>query len=226
MAKEHPDSLQVLFRKLVPVRFIDYLLRRQEWIYQEAFQVSHDSALWSEAEARNLVGDMERAIFENEMRKSADVCGLKWENAEHAGDNFNFVRVIAGQFRLTGHRVSCPGYFVRPCVSRRQDAVVNRFMDGYVLDGALTVPLPKLEAAKAINVYILHGSTTVDGQRRLFLELAAPDSELEGYHWQCSFLDLRQAYLADARQQKRTGALEDKAKPKPRKQRTEEAQNG
>src|SRR6185312_732255 len=218
-------SLQVLFRKTVPVGFIDYLLRRQQWIYEEAKQNCYGNSLWSEAEARSMLGDTERAIFEHEMRKGAEKFGLKWENASHAGDNFNYVRISAGSFRLTGHRVPCPGYFVRRCVSRQQNAAVNRFMDGYVLDGALSVPLPKLEAASAINVYALHGTTVIDGKESQFLELAAPDSELEGYHWKCGFLDLRQAYLADARKQKTSSNVEDKAQPKPRKQRREEAKN-
>src|SRR5581483_5598644 len=121
--------------------------------------------------------------------------------------NCSYVKVAAGPFRLTTHRVATPGSFVAPCVSRKQDAAVNEFMDGYVLhedgvrDGAvcLCVPLPALEQAKEIAVYALHGTWEQDGRRTPFLEIAAPDADLEVYRWQCSFNDLKQAYLADSR---------------------------
>ena len=194
-ADDSQDSLQVLFRQTVPVEFVDHLTRRQRWVYEEANRQCYDNPLWTEAEARYILGHTERVLFENEMRKGAVSFGIDWENANHVGDNCTYVKVVSGKFKMTGHRVPCPGYFVRPAESRKQEAAVNRFMDGYVLDGALSIPLPLLKQAKQIAAYILHG-TTVDenGEKKLFLQLAIPDSELDGYRWECSFVDLRQAY--------------------------------
>jgi hypothetical protein len=214
---DRPDSLQVLFRKAVPVEFVSYLQRRQEWIYQEAYQSCYGDPRWTEAEARSLLGDTERALFESEMRRAAEKFGLTWRNADHVGLNCTYVKVIAGPFRISAHRVPSPGSFVRPCESRKQDAAVNKFMDGYVLDGALSVPLPRLERASEIAIHALHGSIEVDSKKNLFLELAAPDSELETYRWQCSFMELRQAYLSDARSTQSAKEIEDRAKPTPRK---------
>jgi hypothetical protein len=213
-----PNSLQVLFRRTVPLGFIDHLVRRQEWVYQEAQAQCFKNTLWTEAEARFLVGDTERALFESEMRKAAQRFNLPWQDAAHQGGNCTYVKVSAGKFRITAHRVHTPGEFVNPCASRRQDAAVNQFMEGYVLEGSLCVPLPKLEEAEEIAIYLLHGSIVApDGQRASFINLAAPDSELEHYQWQCSSAELKQAYLADSRSSDKDGEVRDLVQPTVRK---------
>jgi hypothetical protein len=164
-----------------------------------------------------MLGDTERAIFESETRKAAIACGLSWEDAAHLGGNCTYVKVSVGNFRITTHRVQSPGCFVEPCESRKQDAAVNQFMDEYIDEDLLVVPLPKLRHAAEIAVYLLHGTTeSQDSKRSPFLEVAAPDSELKVYRWQCSLADLRMAYMADARKADATPDIEDKAKPKPK----------
>ena len=129
---------------------------------------------------------------------------LRWENVDHIGKNSSCVHIYAGNINLTTHRVACPGYFVRPCESRKQDAADDEFMDGYFLEGSLCAPLPTLSAAKEIRLYILQGSALNEkGERESFIELAAPDSALAQYPWIRSFGELQQAYLADAREANR-----------------------
>jgi hypothetical protein len=227
MEPENTDSLQLHFRKSVPVAFIARLIQRQEWIYEEARQQCFNGTLWSKAEARWMLGDTERAIFESEMRKAAKASGLNCEDADHLAKNCTYVKVSAANFRITAHRVPSPGCFVEPCESRKQDAAVNKFLDEWIDDGLLCAPLPKITSAKEIAIYVLHGATkSIEGKRTLFLELAAPDSELQDYRWNCSFADLRQSYLADAREPSAARSVEDKAKPKPKKKKDKpEAEN-
>ncbi len=226
MGSENVDPLQTHFRKSVPVAFITRLIQRQEWIYEEARQYCLNSTLWSDVEGRWMLGDTERAIFESEMRKAAVASGLRCEDADHFGNNCKYVKVTASNFRITAHRVVTPGCFVQPCESRKQDAAVNEFLDEWIDEGLLCVPLPKIQSAKELAIYILHGATqNHEGKRTLFLELAAPDAELQVYRWHCSFADLRQSYLADARELGATRQVEDKAKPKPKKKKDAEAEN-
>jgi len=161
------------------------------------------------------------------MRKAARASGLNCEDADHLGNNCTYVKVSAANFRITAHRVSSPGCFVQPCESRKQDAAVNGFLDEWIDDGLLCVPLPNIKAAKEVAIYVLHGATrNTEGKRILFLELAAPDSELQVYRWHCSFADLRQSYLADTREPGAARSVEDKAKPKPKKKKDKpEAEN-
>jgi hypothetical protein len=220
------DTLQVHFRQSVPVTFLDHLMRRQEWVYEEARQQCLGNALWTEAEADWMMGDTMRALFEAEFRRAAIACGLSWENVSHNGKNCTYVRVSAGNFRISSHHVSSPGSFVPPAESRKQDAAVNQFMDEYIDEGLLCAPLPKLERAKEIVIYLLHGATkSHDGRRALFLEFAAPDADSEVYQWHCSLSGLRQAYLAEARDASPDASIEDKAKPKPKKRLSEEAES-
>jgi len=167
-----------------------------------------------------MLGYTERALFKSELRKAAIDSGLPCEDVGHNANNCNYVRVSAGNIRITAHRVPTPGSFVPEAESRKQDASVNQFLDEYIDEGLLRVPLPKIQHAKEIVFYILHGSIiNLDGKKP-FLEVATPDSELSTYRWNSSFLDLRQAYMADARKDA-TKEVEDKAKPKPKKDRGE-----
>ena len=226
---ENHDNVQWHFRKSVPVKFIDHLIRRQEWVYAEARHQCCDNPLWSEPEARWMLGYTARSIFENELRKAAIASGLRVEDADHLGGNCSYVKVSAGNFRITAHRVPSPGSFVDPCESRRQDAAVNQLMDEYINEGLLCAPLPRIQQAKEIQIYLLHGELDNQaGVRMPFLELAAPDWELSKYQWQCSLSDLRQLYVADARIAGTETALEDRARPKPKqnkKQDRPEAEN-
>lgn len=142
------DSLFDHIRKQIPAGFVTYLAQRQPQVYPEAAATAFSDPRWTEAEGRMLVGDVERAIFESISRKAAEKYKLRWENVDHIGKNSSCVHIYAGNVNLTTHRVACPGYFVRPCESRKQDAAVNEFMDGYFLEGSLCAPLPTLSAAK------------------------------------------------------------------------------
>jgi hypothetical protein len=57
----------------------------------------------------------------------------------------------------------------------------------------------------------------LDGKRTPFLYLAAPDSELEHYQWQCSSAELKQAYLAESRSEDKDGEVKDLVQPTIRK---------
>lgn len=88
--------------------------------------------------------------------------------------------------------------FVRPCGSRHQDASVNRFLDGYYLEGTLQAPLPTLQSANGIQLYLLHGRRYTSSDS-LFTNIAVPDSELSRYQWQRTVPELQQAYLEHQR---------------------------
>ncbi len=199
------NSLLDHFRQQVPVEFVTEIARRQPLAYQEAVATAYGSPMWTDAEARTLVGDVERAIFENIARVAAKNSGLKTENVDHVGGNCSCVHVYSGNIALTTHRVTERGYFVRPCESRKQSASVNKFLNGYVLDGSLSAPLPVLSEANQIRLYVLHGSKlNANKEREFFVQLAAPDAELARYQWICSFAELQQAYLADSRENENT----------------------
>lgn len=187
-------------RTLVPVGFVTELARRQPQVYEEARASAYADPRWTKAEGRSLIGHFERAIFENVTRVAARNHGLSYDDVDHVGDNCSCVHVYAGNLALTTHRVSEPGQFVRQCESRKQNAVVNRFLNGYVLEGSLCAPLPDLEKAPQIRLYILNGTKlNANNEREHFVQLAAPDAELSRYQWACSFAELQQAYLADSR---------------------------
>ncbi len=207
----------------IPAGFITYLAQKQPQVYHEAAATAFTDPRWTRAEGRMLVGDVERAIFENIARKAAIKHGLKCKDVDHQGGNSGCVHIFAGNLRLTTHRVPCPGYFVRPCESRKQDTAVNKFMDGYVLDGSLCAPLPALNRAGQIRLYILQGSVLGEKEERKgFIQLAAPDATLERYQWICSFGELQQAYLADSREANREQGQEKRLLPKLKKTRKTE----
>jgi hypothetical protein len=211
------NSLLEHFRKQVPVVFVTEIARLQPQIYQEAAASAYRDPRWTEAEGRSLIGDFERAIFENVTRKAARTSGLDAQDVDHVGGNCSCVHVYAGNIALTTHRVPEPGYFVRQCESRKQNAAVNKFLDGYVLKGSLSAPLPVLGRADQIRLYILHGTRLMaSGDRESFVQLAAPDSELGKYQWLCSFGELQQAYLADSRENNAGGGEDGLKKQLPK----------
>jgi hypothetical protein len=206
--------LRDYFLKQVPHDFVGLLMQRQEPVYMEAQASAFNDPRWTRSEGRSLVGDFERAIFENVTRKCAKLAGLKYADIEHRGKNSSCVQIAASNLRLTTHRVPMPGYFVRPCESRKEAAAVNKFMDGYHLDGALCAPLPTLESAECISLYILHGKYIKStGEQRLFMQIAAPDASLDEYRWICDFGELHQAYMDDRRRSD-DGEMKDERKPK------------
>lgn len=195
-----PDNLFQYIRTRIPIGFIADLARRQPQVYAEAAATAYEDPRWTEAEGRSLIGHLERAIFENMTRNAAKAHGMIPNDKDHHGENCSCVHVYSDNLALTTHRVPEPGHFVRQCASRKQDAAVNKFLDGYLLDGSLCAPLPQLKGAERIRLYILHGArVNANNEKELFIQLAAPDAELNGYQWICSFSELQQAYLEDSR---------------------------
>ena len=90
---------------------------------------------------------------------------------------------------------------VQEAESRKQAAVANRFLNGYVLEGSLSAPLPTLADAEQIHVYLLHGGTMdpATDEKKFFMHLAVPDSEVVKYCWDCSLQQLKQDFIADRR---------------------------
>lgn len=213
-------------RQHIPGGFVTFLAQHQPQVYPEAAASAFNDPRWTQAEGRMLVGDIERAIFENIVRKAAKKYKLRVSDVDHNGGNSSCIHVFAGNLRLTTHRVPSPNYFVRPCESRKQDSAVNKFMDGYVLEGSLSAPLPALDKAEEIRLFILQGSVIEekDGkeERRSFIQLAAPDAALVRYRWICSFGELQQAYLADARDSNREQEQETRVLPRLKKDRKTE----
>jgi hypothetical protein len=214
------DTLRFHVRETVPEKFIDYMLQRQEWVYAEAYATAYRDPRWTKAEARSLVGDLERTLCESEIRKAATLSGMDWKDVEHNGKDCSCVNAFAGNLTITAHRVPAPGYVVQEAQSRKQAAAANRFMDGYFLDGALSSPLPQLASAPEIQIYLLHGTTVNPrtGERVLFMQVVAPDSEADGYCWKCSIHELKQDYLEASRlEQPKAEPVKDSVIPKIKK---------
>jgi hypothetical protein len=195
------DFMNAHLRSAVPEKFIDYMLQRHSWFHQEAYQRCYSDPLMTAPEARYLLGHTERVLGEAEMRKAAQLCGLKWADVEHAGGNCTCVTVYAKNLSITCHRVQSPRQMVQEAESRKQAAAANRFLNGYVLEGSLSAPLPTLTNAQLIHVYLLHG-WTIDPrsqEKRFFMNFAVPDSEIAKYCWDCSLHQLKQDFVADRR---------------------------
>lgn len=195
------DFMNAHIRRAVPEKFVDYMLQRHSWIHQEAYQRCYSDPLLSKAEARYLLGHTERALCEAEMRKAAQLCGLQWMDVEHNGGNCSCVKVHAGNLVISSHRVQTPRQMVQEAESRKQAAAANRFLNGYVLEGSLSAPLPTLADAQQIHVYLLHGWTLdlATDEKKFFMHLAVPDSEVVKYCWDCSLQQLKQDFVADRR---------------------------
>jgi hypothetical protein len=214
------DSMSAHIRSAVPEKFVDYMMKRHQWFHAEANASAYRDPRWSGAEGSYIAGHLERILGESEMRKAAILSRLDCEDAEHNGRNCTCVKVHAGNLVITSHRVPSPGFMVREAESRKQAAVANRFLNGYVLEGALCAPLPTLESAESIQVYLLHG-TYIDprtDEKKFFMQFAVPDSLVEDYCWVSSLAQLKQEYIADARAAKQTpSTIKDNVRPKLKK---------
>lgn len=177
------DLLKDLLCENVPVDFWSTLVRNQEAIYEEARERACTDVKWTAQESESVLPIIRRALFEHELRTAAQDAGLQAFNMQHAGRNYGYVLVRSGRFIITAHHVADPKTFVRPCVSREQNASVNMWLDTIMPEGFLD--LPSLAESGSINAYVLHGlETEVRGDEKFensFLQLAIPDAELSRY---------------------------------------------
>lgn len=221
------DSMSAHIRSAVPEKFVDYMMKRHPWFHAEANASSYRDPRWAGAEGSYICGHLERILGESEMRKAAILSRLDWKDVEHNGRNCTCVKVYAGNLVITSHRVPSPGFMVREAESRKQAAVANRFLDGYVLQNSLCAPLPTLGSADSIQVYLLHG-TYVDArtdEKKFFMQFAVPDALVEDYCWISSLAQLKQEYIADARAAKQTpSTIKDNVRPKLKKPKKAEEQ--
>lgn len=217
LSEQSSDELLSLIVTECPKGFFEYLNRRWSSMYHEVSEGLADHVRWSPAEKQAVRGDHERNEMEVSLREAAEAHGLAHRNAEHFGKNMTYVKVKIRRFSLSAHRVPAPGHFVSRAKSRQQNAAVNRFMGKQpALKGALCVPLPELASAERIQIYVLHGSSGAGKNgKEPFLQLAVPDSELEGYHSIYAFTQLMQGYLAQ--EYVPSSVIEDKAVPKPKR---------
>ncbi len=208
---EVPQTVLEHLLNSIPAAFFEHLAARQSFVYEEVRESVNDPR-YTPVEGRYLAGYLRRSLMENLFRQAANASGLKWQDVMHPQGRFSCVHIYAANFHLTTHYVSNPGDFVRPCASRQQDASVNKFLDGYYLRGSLLAPLPTLESARAIQLYLLHGKRFINTES-LFINLALPDSELSKYQWQRTLPEIQQAYLEKFRQN--TAVSNATAEPKP-----------
>ena len=162
------DALRDLLLAEIPKEFCTTLSVSQEKLYKEAADRAYQDQGWMKPEGESVEPIVRRALFENAMRTAACDCGLQAINMPHAGGNYSYVLVRAGRVVITAHHVSAPKVFVQPCVSRQQNAAVNRWLDTLLPDGFLD--LPSLADAKSINAYILHGMQKEERARSGLLE--------------------------------------------------------
>ena len=214
-------------RSALPEKFFDYMLQRHQWFHQEASASCYRDPRWTAPEASYLLGHMERVLGESELRKVAKLCALRCEDVLHNAKNCNYVKVYAKNLVITAHRVQSPRQMVQHAESRKQAAVANKFLNGYVLEGTLSAPLPSIEGAEEIQVYLLHGWAldARSNEKKFFMQFAVPDAQVEEYCWECSFQQLKQEYLADKRVAKeKTSAVSDAVRPRIKKDKKKEGE--
>ena len=219
------DSIRDIILKDIPSGFLERLLTRQEGLYGEAYSVSFDSTLWTDREAETIFPVVRRALFESEFRKAAQTHKLKVHDRQHEGENYGYVLARAGRLRLTAHQVSGPNQFVRPCVSRKQNAAVNRWVDAPPLPGTLQEALPDLHESGLVNAYILHGRIIEKrGGKKFttsFLRIGIPDAELTRYRRSYDVPELLQLMAQKATGTLVTPEIADQAQPKFKKEKNQ-----
>jgi hypothetical protein len=219
----------------VPEQFWRALAARQDAVYQEAKDRAFETDSWTKPEAETVAPIIRRALFENELRKAAEVAGLRSFDMDHVGKNYGYVLIRAGNLVITAHHVGGPKHFVRPCESRKQNASINRWLDTLILDGILD--LPSLDDAETINAYVLHGIEIEERAEQIFetpfLQVAVPDAELSRYQKNYAIGELIGAYTMARSGSAPSGVpitlIPDKAKPsinldKIRRQATKESE--
>ncbi|MEX2299483.1 MAG: hypothetical protein WD733_01030 [Bryobacterales bacterium] len=212
------EALEDLIIAEMPSSFLKQLAESQPVIYEEAADLARKSPSWREPEALFLIPHFRRALFEHAFRLAAGNARgrLRHFDCRHAGDNCGYGRVQAKRLVLTIHHVDGPDQFVRPCVSRRQNAAVNKFLDSSFMPDAMIEIPPDLSGAEFVNAYILHGQQTRKKADKTFTEdflrIAFPDSELNRYTRNYNVLDVLQKY-AVVESAAETAAIEDKARP-------------
>ena len=195
------DPLLNLFVTSVPESFLQRISDRQPALYQEAWEKANDPS-WEEEERRYIEPHLRRILMEAELRQAAEDQGCRSFNLPHAASNCDYVLVKAGRIILTAHQVSRSGESVRPCVSRKQNAGVNRWLDELPLEGVLREPLPSLETGDSILAYLIHGRSGVLQRKEeepldLFMRIAIPESDdLTRYIRNWSIDELMGAYVA------------------------------
>jgi hypothetical protein len=145
------------FLGAIPKAFVTTLLERQLPLYQQSVASAFNEQPWTDAEAITLLPYLRRALWEAEVRRAADACGLRTFDMPHVGKNSSCVHIKAGSVILTAHYVDSPNEFVREAESRKQNAGVNRWLNHYVDSRLLTTPVPQL-GERPIYVNMLHGA--------------------------------------------------------------------
>ena len=220
---ETVDAVCILFRREVPEGFLRFIAERQESLYEEALAQCRENPRLKTPEISALAGHAKRAFFEALLRDAAKVNDMPYSDEKHAGGNLGFVSANSSRFRMTAHRVSWPGEFVRPSVSRKQAAAVNDYVGQLVIEFGDLCPYPKLAEAEEINAYILHGDY---GNNTPFLRVAIPDANLTKYHVNVSLEHLMQGYLEDSRRERRPDATKDRRKPRTKKSQSDKEKEG
>lgn len=215
------EVLQQLALTSVPRVFFERLVARQGTLNEEARAMAF-SAPWGIPEAEVAYPQNRRGLFENEFRLSAKAAGLDCSDLKHAGDNYGYVLVRAGKLWITSHHVDRPTRFVRPCLSRKQHAAVNQWLDTPYFEELLQELPPKLGDADRVNAYLLNGVVIEERAGKefptLFMRLAFPDPDLERYVRNYDVFDLLQLYgyengLVIGGLGNGGGSLPDNAKP-------------
>ena len=217
------DPLLNLFVTSVPESFLQRISDRQPALYREAWEQANDPS-WEEQERRYIEPHLRRILMEAELRQAAEDQGFRSFNLPHAASNCDYVLVKAGRIILTAHQVSRSGESVRPCVSRKQNAGVNRWLDELPLEGVLREPLPSLETGASILAYLIHGRFRVQRKEEeplnLFMRIAIPESgDLTRYIRNWSIDELMGAYVAMRSDE--IPATEDLVTPRVRQKREE-----
>jgi hypothetical protein len=215
------DRLRDLIIAHSPKGFWQEISLRQEGLYNEAYSLSHQEALWKKPEADTVLPVVRRALFESTIRNAARANALKPFDMMHAGDNYPYVQVRTRRLIITAHYVPAPGHFVRFAESRKQNAAVNGWVDTYARQELLLKPLPKLGSTGAIYLYLLHGQfrDIENGKAifRPFLQIAIPDAELEIYRKVYEVRDLLMLYVQREAAAQVNVAISDKAIPRIKK---------
>lgn len=218
--------MDILLDRLIrafPEQFLLRLRQSQTPVYQLSVEAAFSTLQWGKAEAMSVLPHVRRGLFEAEVRRAGEACGLDVSDSAHAGENCSCVTVRADGLVMTAHYVDGPGEFVRDAESRKQNAAVNEWMGEHCDERLLVRPLPRV-GRKPIYLNLLHGGCFDDAGRAkptldpstFFLRVCVPAADgSRKYVRNWNALEILSAYASiPVAQAAGARGVEDKAQPR------------
>lgn len=184
------ETIKDLVMQDFPLSFVEGLVLRKEFIYNEAKTKANDETAWDETEAQYIEGHFRRCLFEKEFRQ----LGINYNGEVKVEENsikaYKYTTVSFGRFVLTQSFAKNENTFVQDAIFRKQLAEVNALLSNPRL------PFPeykKTGEVSKIYAIILHSFNT---NKKGFLRLAIPSSQSNKYVSNLNLVEIYEEMLA------------------------------